>query len=212
MPSFARTGGLWKTVTVIWKTLLRASVTHSYVLSEVLKRRQDAEILEKTVSHPYLRATVREMQRRLHPVTKQTSYRLPEGKATDIFRRIIAPYAGKVLFVDFWATTYAPCRQGIQVTAKLREQYRNHPEFQFVYITSEAESPEKAYAEYVEKHLKGEACFRLTDMEYKYMRELFQFNGIPHYVVVEKDGSISTEEVRTHNLADFLKTRFEDSH
>ena len=28
MPSFVRTGGLWKTVTVIWKMLLRASVTH----------------------------------------------------------------------------------------------------------------------------------------------------------------------------------------
>ena len=187
-----------------------------YVLSEVLKRPQDAEIfvsqLEKTVSHPYLRAAVREMQKKLHSVTKQTSYRLPEGKATDIFRRIIAPYAGKVLFVDFWATTCAPCRQGIQATAKLREQYRNHPEFQFVYITSEEESPEKVYAEYVETHLKGEACFRLTDTEYKYMRELFQFNGIPHYVVVEKDGSISTEQVGTHNLADFLKKRFEDSH
>lgn len=187
-----------------------------YVLSEVLKRPQDTEIfvsqLEKTVSHPYLRATVREMQKKLHSATKQTSYRLPEGKATDIFRRIIAPYAGKVLFVDFWATTCAPCRQGIQATAKLREQYRNHPEFQFVYITSEEESPEKAYAEYVETHLKGEACFRLTDTEYKYMRELFQFNGIPHYVVVEKDGSISTEQVGMHNLADFLKKRFEDSH
>lgn len=152
------------------------------------------------------------MQKTLYPVTKQTSYRLPEGKATDIFRRIIAPYAGKVLFVDFWATTCAPCRQGIQATAKLREQYRNHLGFQFVYITSEAESPEKAYAEYVEKHLKGEACFRLTDTEYKYMRELFQFNGIPHYVVVEKDGSISTEQVGTYNLADFLNTRFGDSH
>ena len=42
------------------------------------------------------------------------------------------------------------------------------------------------------------------------MRQLFQFNGIPHYVVVEKDGSISTEEVGTHNLADFLIRRFGD--
>lgn len=28
MPSFVRTGGLWKTVIVIWKMLPRASVTH----------------------------------------------------------------------------------------------------------------------------------------------------------------------------------------
>ena len=185
-----------------------------FTLSNVLKRRQDAEVflsrVEKTLTHPYLRATARNLLDELCPENRPASYQLPEGKATDIFRRIIAPHAGKVLFVDFWATTCGPCRGGIQATADLRKQYRNHPEFQFVYITSETESPEKSYTDYVEKHLKGEACYRLTDTEYKYMRQLFQFNGIPHYVVVEKDGSISTEEVDTHNLADFLKRRFGD--
>lgn len=183
-------------------------------LSNVLKRRQDAEVflsrVEKTLTHPYLRTTARNLLEKLCPETRPASYQLPEGKATDIFRRIITPHAGKVLFVDFWATTCGPCRGGIQATADLRKQYHNHPEFQFVYITSENESPEKSYTDYVEKHLKGEACYRLTDTEYKYMRQLFQFNGIPHYVVVEKDGSISTEEVGAHNLADFLKRRFED--
>ena len=184
-----------------------------YTLPQIQNRR-NAELLisrlERTVTHPYLQATAREMLEELCPKTKQASYQLPEGKATDIFRRIIAPHAGKMLFVDFWATTCAPCRGGIQATANLRKQYHNHPEFQFIYITSERESPQKAYTEYVEKHLKGEACYRLTDTEYKYMRQLFRFNGIPHYVVVEKDGSISTEEVSAYNLGDFLKRRFED--
>lgn len=62
----------------------------------------------------------------------------------------------------------------------------------------------------MEKHLKGEACYRLTDTEYLYMRQLFGFNGIPHYVVVEKDGSIATEEVDAYNLKGFLQRRFED--
>ena len=183
-----------------------------FMLSDVLKQRQYAEAfltqLEKTVTHPYLRATAREMLEERFPDTPTTSYQLPEGKATDIFRRIIAPHAGKVLFVDFWATTCGPCRAGIKATAKLREQYRNHPEFQFVYITSEAESPLKDYTEYVEKNLKGEASYRLGDTDYKYLRQLFRFNGIPHYVVVEKDGSICTEEVGAHNLQGFLQRRF----
>lgn len=183
-----------------------------FILSDAFMQRQYAEAfltqLGKTVTHPYLRATAREMLEERFPDTPTTSYQLPEGKATDIFRRIIAPHAGKVLFVDFWATTCGPCRAGIKATAKLREQYRNHPEFQFVYITSEAESPLKDYTEYVEKNLKGEASYRLGDTDYKYLRQLFRFNGIPHYVVVEKDGSICTENVEAYNLASFLQQRF----
>lgn len=195
---------------LLWQ-IARVRSLH-FMLSDVLKQRQYAEAfltqLGKTVTHPYLRATAREMLEERFPDTPTTSYQLPEGKATDIFRRIIAPHAGKVLFVDFWATTCGPCRAGIKATAKLREQYRNHPEFQFVYITSEAESPLKAYTEYVKKNLKGEASYRLGDTDYKYLRQLFRFNGIPHYVVVEKDGSICTENVEAYNLASFLQQRF----
>ena len=61
-------------------------------LSQVLKQRRYAESflgqLEKTVTHPYLRATARELLEEQFPDTPATSYQLPEGKATDIFRRI----------------------------------------------------------------------------------------------------------------------------
>lgn len=184
---------------------LRAIVAHQ-------ASRKDAECLigktQAILTHPYMQTAVKDMIDELHPAGRTASYQLPAGKATDIFRRIIAPHAGKVLFIDFWGIYCGPCRGGIQATADLRRQYRNHPDFQFVYITSEKESPGKAYTDYVEKNLKGEACYRLTDTEYKYMRQLFQFNGIPHYVIVEKDGSISTEDVGTHNLKEFLQKRF----
>ena len=184
----------------------------NFMLPKALKERSIAqrfvEQLQEEITHPYLQTVVQDIFDETHPPVKQSSYQLPEGKATDIFRRIIAPHTGKVLFIDFWATTCGPCRSGIQKTAKLREQYRNHPKFQFVYITSETESPEKAYQTYVEKNLKGEASYRISDTDYKYMRQLFQFNGIPHYILVEKDGSISTEDVNTWNLESFLKRRF----
>ena len=44
-----------------------------------------------------------------------------------------------------------PCRSGIEHTAGLRQQYKDHPDFQFIYITSDRESPEKTYNEYVER-------------------------------------------------------------
>ena len=143
-----------------------------------------------------------------HPEKEEKSYQLPEGKATDIFRNIIKNHPNKVLFVDFWATSCGPCRGGIEATANLRKIYKNHPEFQFIYITGEKESPRKAYEEYVEKNLKGEASYYVTETEYNYLRELFHFNGIPHYELVEKDGSMSRDNQHSYTIQNYLENRF----
>lgn len=61
-----------------------------------------------------------------------------EGKANRHFRNIIKNHPGKVLFVDFLATSCGPCRSGIEATADLvQEVQKDHPEFQFIYITGE---------------------------------------------------------------------------
>lgn len=136
------------------------------------------------------------------------SYALPEGKATDILRNIVKDHPGKVLFIDFWATTCGPCRSGIESTAELRQKYKDHPEFKFIYITGAADSPRGAYDQYVEKHLKGEASYYLSATEFAYLRQLFKFNGIPHYELVEKDGTISTEHLSAGGLYYYLPRRF----
>lgn len=166
------------------------------------------DFLEKRIDHPFLLAEAERIYQKLHSNEAAESYELPIGRGADIFRKIIEPHQGKVLFVDFWATTCAPCRGGIKATAPLREKYRNHPEFQFIYITSEKESPTNDYNTFVEGNLKGEVSYRISDTEFNYLRELFQFNGIPHYRLIEKDGKVSTEEVSTYRLAPYLEKRF----
>lgn len=166
------------------------------------------DFLEKRTDHPFLLAEAERIFRKLHPEKTRESYELPIGKSTDIFRKIIEPHQGKVLFVDFWATTCAPCRGGIKATALLREKYKNHPEFQFIYITSEKESPTNDYNKFVEENLKGEASYRVSETEFNYLRELFQFNGIPHYRLIEKDGKVSAEKLGADSLAPYLEKRF----
>lgn len=160
------------------------------------------------IVHPFLFAEAERLYAKAFPLQNDSTYVLPEGPATEIFRNIIKAHAGKALFIDFWATFCGPCRGGIEHTAGLRQQYKDHPDFQFIYITSDRESPEKTYNEYVEKNLKGEACYRIPQADYNYLRQLFHFNGIPHYEWIEKDGTVLRNSPGTYDLEEFLKKRF----
>ena len=170
--------------------------------------REYIDSLKQEFTAPFLVAETEQLFENAYPSEDAKSYQLPEGKATDIFRNIIKNHPGKVVFVDFWATSCGPCRSGIEATADLRKKYKDHPEFQFIYITGERESPAGAYKQYVEKHLKGEASYYVTGTEYNYLRQLFHFNGIPHYELVEKDGSISNEKLSSYSIGQYLKKRF----
>ena len=193
----------------LWQVAL---VREAHSMLNRIQDRNNAQLyidsLKTRLNHPILLEEVERMLETTHPEYAAGTYQLPNTKAAEIFRNIIKAHPGKVLFVDFWATFCGPCRSGIEATADLREKYRNHPEFQFIYITGEKDSPIKTYNEYVEKNLKGEASYRVSDTEFNYLRELFGFNGIPHYELVEKDGTISKQKIDTYRLRDYLGKRF----
>lgn len=169
------------------------------------------DTLFQHLTSPILIAESQRILETVHPVKAIHSYQLPESKGTEIFRNIIKAHAGKILFVDFWATSCGPCRSGIEATAQLRKKYKDHPEFEFIYITNQKESPQGAYNAYVAKNLHGEASYRVSETEFNYLRELFKFNGIPHYELIEKDGSVSVNSPSTWNLGEYLNNRFKES-
>ena len=61
--------------------------------------------------------------------------------------------------------------------------------FDFIFITSEDDSPLQRYNEFVaEQELKN--TYRINADQYRYLRQLFRFNGIPRHVLVDKEGRI----------------------
>lgn len=156
--------------------------------------------LNKGISDPFLQQEGIRLFEKLFPSAEKQTYKLPEGKATDIFRKIADPHKGKYVLVDFWATSCGPCRGGIENMRPIREKYKDSPDFTFVYITDTGSSPEGVYNKFVGENAMGENLHRLPEDEYNYLRQLFKFNGIPRYVLLNRDGDVVDDDFPAHNL------------
>lgn len=157
------------------------------------------EKLKQGISQPFLVYKGDRLLAELFPDEPVLAYELPKGEATDVFRKIIGPHKGKILFVDFWATSCGPCVGGIKRMKETRAERRNDPDIDFVFVTDERSSPEEAYNKFVEEQ-ELVHTYRLSTDDYYLLRELFKFNGIPHYVVIDKEGRVLDDNFRMYNF------------
>ena len=116
---------------------------------------------------------------------------VPKTSGEKVFDAIMANYKGKVVFVDFWATWCAPCRSGIERIKPLKEELSKE-NVAFVYISNQS-SPKATYDDMI-KDIKGEH-YRLTTDEYNVIADQFKISGIPHYMLIGKDGIIINEHL-----------------
>ncbi|MGY5354111.1 TlpA family protein disulfide reductase [Wenyingzhuangia sp. IMCC45467] len=170
------------------------------------------EELKKDIKNPFLIQEGSRMVYKKFPLTSENSSKttkLPTGKATDIFKAIVDKHQGKILFIDFWATSCGPCVSGIKRMKETRKKHENNPNFDFVFITDERHSPKKNYDKFVkEQELKN--IYRLSTDDYNYLRQLFKFNGIPRYVVIDKKGDIIDDDFSMHKFDYLLESIIEN--
>jgi thiol-disulfide isomerase/thioredoxin len=162
---------------------------------ENLTPEDDPSLKEETavLQDPFIRTYVFEQNektiRQLAANKNASGYTVnatPLVTADKIFDSIVAKYRGKVVYVDFWATWCGPCRAGIKEIGPLKEELKDE-NVAFVYITNET-SPEATYKNMIPT-IKGEH-YRLKQDEFNYLSAKFQITGIPHYVLVDKEGKI----------------------
>lgn len=125
---------------------------------------------------------------------------LPEGKPKEFFYDIADQYKGKIVFVDFWATTCGPCVGTIKQMKDIRKKHKDNPDFEFVFITDQAQSPLAFYNKFT-KEQEMENLHRVDTDIYNRFRQLFQFNGIPRYVVLNKNGEVIDGNFQMHNFS-----------
>lgn len=115
----------------------------------------------------------------------------PKTEADKIFEAIMSKYKGKVVYVDFWATWCGPCRGGIERIKPLKEELADK-NVVFVYITNPS-SPQTTWSNLI-PDIKGEH-YRVTQDEWNFLAAKFNINGIPHCVLVGKNGEVINPKV-----------------
>lgn len=116
---------------------------------------------------------------------------VPKTEADKVFDAIMEKYKGKVIYVDFWATWCGPCRSGIERIKPLKDEMAND-NVVFVYISAPS-SPKTTYDNMIPT-IKGEH-YRVSDDEWNILCGKFNISGIPHCVLVGKDGKVINSQL-----------------
>lgn len=109
----------------------------------------------------------------------------PMTKGDSIFQRIVEPYKGNVLYIDFWEMSCGPCRATMLQMRDEVEANKDKP-VKYLYITDD--TPEKCRPFLEPNNIQGEHI-HITPTEWGYLKEKFQFTGIPFVVLFDKNGN-----------------------
>lgn len=106
----------------------------------------------------------------------------------DVLQRILSPYAGNVLYLDFWGIGCGPCRAGMIKQKQMLEKLSGEP-FRALYIADASEDRAACEKWLSENGIGGEHIFISGD-DWKRLAGLFDFSGIPYGVLIGKDGRV----------------------
>jgi len=131
----------------------------------------------------------------------------PSFNLTDIHGKNVnlEDHRGNVVLLDFWATWCSPCRSGIERMKPLKEELKDR-DIAFVYITNQT-SPTDTWNMMV-PDIKGEH-YRVEQDEWNHFASKFNISGIPHYLLVDRDGTVVRDKLYFASSNQELKTLLE---
>ncbi len=121
----------------------------------------------------------------------------PDVAPDKLFDAIVAPCKGKVVLVDFWNTWCGPCQAAIKANEPLKTGELKSDDIVWIYLANET-SPLATYKTQIGK-IAGKH-YRLNEEQWEYLCEKFKVDGIPSYVLVDRDGSSKLRnDLRNHD-------------
>jgi len=105
----------------------------------------------------------------------------------NLWDKILAENNGKVIYLDIWATWCSPCKKLIPHSQRMHEKLKDEG-ISFAYLCgrSKRETWENVIREY---QIEGTHVL-LSREQYNYMINKFSISGIPHYILINQEGTI----------------------
>jgi|GEM_PF-3271766 len=125
----------------------------------------------------------------------------PPFKLEDINGNTVAleNLKGKVLYIEFWASWCLPCVIEMKKAKAIKEHYKNEKDLLFVYITKEENKTYWKNA--IKEHdVQGLNLFAGKSA----VVDEYQANGVPHFAIIDRDGTIVTSDAPRPSESDQL--------
>lgn len=121
----------------------------------------------------------------------------PDVAPDEVFDAIIAPHKGKVIMVDLWNTWCGPCRSAIAETEPEKSGELSSDDIVWIYIANQT-SPRGKYLTMI-NDIKG-IHYRLEDDQWRAICNRFNVDGIPFYILVDREGNVEARpDLRNHS-------------
>lgn len=125
-----------------------------------------------------------------------TAQRLMPGKPAPEFTLVdtagesisLADLKGKVIFMDYWATWCGPCIVAMPKVKALEEQFKDRADLVFLKVN--VNDDRARWIAYLTKNTPGGLQLFADERQSAELRKAYNFDGIPHVVLVGKDGKL----------------------
>ncbi|MES2653058.1 MAG: TlpA disulfide reductase family protein [Bacteroidota bacterium] len=179
--------------------------TFSSLLADFFIPFSDQKLTEanKLLSTPFLMNDLQLQNNEIKSKIRANKLRAKNANvlAINTWEGVLEKFKGKVIYVDFWATWCVPCREDIVEITPVKEELKDD-NIAFVYITNQT-SPIESYENSVPA-IKGNHV-RLSTSEWNRISVMFDILGLPHYLLIGKEGQVIENKVSFDGVDELRK-------
>lgn len=121
-----------------------------------------------------------------------------------LYQKLIAPYHGKIIYIDFWAPWCGPCVKEIPASKVLAKELKEK-DVVFLYVGVECDK--NVWEKTIKKMFDGGEHYYADKNESVLLEAKFNFSGIPHYVLIDREGNVSDKDAPAPGNAVALKNK-----